>query len=811
VFYHLKVQQVEQVCLFELTWGKGQQLSVSVPYPPTLTTLYQEWQRVYLSFYRQALRGRVAENGSLAAPPVDWHDKLVQAEAKLLYEFHRWLRREELYEIRSRLAQGVGTNNHPITTTEVLLTCNPLDLARLPWEAWEIGAEFAATRKIRIVRSVATIRRTVISQNRRRHKRGRILVILGDDTGLNFHSDRQAVRSLAAIAEIKFVSREAKQSTDDLKEQIVETIADEQGWDVLLFAGHSNETALTGGALVIAPGVTLSLSELAPSLTIAIERGLQFALFNSCSGLSLANALIDLGLNQVAVMREPIHDRVAQEFLVRFLQSLGEYKDVCESLLAACQHLKLEQHLTYPSAYLIPSLFRHPDTPLFCLKPFGWQQKLKQWFPTRQEAIALGILALLSLLPPVQDFALERRIWLQAIYRHATHQIPATPPPVLLVQIDRTSLEKGKIDARKINPLDREYLAKLVTQLSAKNPKAIGLDYLLDSPTSEDSIFAKAVQQATEQNGTWLVFAALKKGTVEQGVTQSVASLSQTLQGYINAPPWNIPLLNANTDCTETCPFAYLLALTSSLQQESFTTEPPSPPNDLRTQVVADLNQGKATAELTQFLHQLRLLSITSISRNFEQLWLKPIVDFSLPPEQAYDRIAAWEVLENAAQMLPPEKLQPQVVLIAAGGYDQAGMNQYSSDNFDIPKAIAYWRSLNQTSPSPNVFTGGEIHAYTLHHLLTRRLVVPIPDLWMIGVMVILGKGTQIMLLERRFSKRQQLIAFVGATMLYALIGLQAYLSAAILIPLVLPSAIFWLYLLPSFNSRKNFYLNRGE
>lgn len=42
-------------------------------------------------------------------------------------------------------------------------------------------------------------------------------------------------------------------------------------------------------------------------------------------------------------------------FLIRFLQGLAEHKDVHDSLLAACQYLKLSQNLTYPSAYLIPS------------------------------------------------------------------------------------------------------------------------------------------------------------------------------------------------------------------------------------------------------------------------------------------------------------------------------------------------------------------------------------------------------------------------------------------------------------------------
>lgn len=93
------------------------------------------------------------------------------------------------------------------------------------------------------------------------------------------------------------------QEIAELKAKISAAIADERGWDVLFFAGHSNETVLTGGELAIAPNVSLSISEITPQLLKAKQRGLQFALFNSCSGLTLANSLIDLGLSQVAVMR----------------------------------------------------------------------------------------------------------------------------------------------------------------------------------------------------------------------------------------------------------------------------------------------------------------------------------------------------------------------------------------------------------------------------------------------------------------------------------------------------------------------------
>jgi len=156
-----------------------------------------------------------------------------------------------------------------------------------------------------------------------------------------------------------------------LLNQITTAITDKRGWDLLLFAGHSNETRITGGELAIAPNVSITLSELAPYLKIAKQRGLQFALFNSCSGLDIAKFLVDLGFNQVAVMREPIHNKVAQEFLVQFLRSMAQYRDAHDALLIASQFLKLEKNLTYPSSALIPSLFCRPGQEVFRSKNSG--------------------------------------------------------------------------------------------------------------------------------------------------------------------------------------------------------------------------------------------------------------------------------------------------------------------------------------------------------------------------------------------------------------------------------------------------------
>ena len=386
--FYLKVQRFDQLCYFELSWGQRQQIGVTLAYPDALNFKYQEWQRIYLGFYNTELRGKVAEIGSFTAPPIDWHARLVEAEAQLLYEFHHWLRSAELYEIRATMAKAINTN--------IFLICDSLDLARLPWEVWEIGTEFALdSTKFRIVRT--PLNRRGIANAKASPRKAKILAILGDESNLNFDAEKRAIRSLRSVADVTFVGLQSQQSVAELKMQIVQAISADSGWDILFFAGHSNETDLTGGELGIAPNTALLLSEIEPALTIAKERGLQVAIFNSCKGLSIANKLIDLGIGEVAVMREPIHNRVAEEFFLRFVQTLAQYKDVHESLLTATKYIKLEKNFTYPSAYLIPSLFRHPEADSFCIQPPGWIQLFKKIKPTRLEAIALLLILTISL------------------------------------------------------------------------------------------------------------------------------------------------------------------------------------------------------------------------------------------------------------------------------------------------------------------------------------------------------------------------------------------------------------------------------
>lgn len=820
---YLKIQKVDRTCLFELSWGKGQQLNAQITYPESIASSYQEWQRFYRKFYSKKLRGKVINQGVVAPPSTDWQAKLVQAEAKLLYEFYQWLRSSNLYDIRSKIStlskeleeqESKDINSVCDSITNIFISCNDLELAHLPWEAWEIGTEFAAD-KIRIIRQPINIIQATAERVLRR--KVRILAILGDDTNLNFQEEKKALKSLNKIVNVKFVGWKTGTDIDELKQEIISALNSDKGWDILFFAGHSNETYLTGGEIAIAPNTSLYLSELEKHLTAAKDKGLQVAIFNSCSGLSIANKLIDLGISQVAIMREPIHNQVATDFLVKFSQALAEYKDVHECLLAASQYLKVEKNLTYPSSYLVPSLFRHPAAPLFRIEPFGFKQLLKSLIPTPLEAATISVLALISLQLPVQSWLLEKRVLTQAVYRNLINQVDATTtPPVLLVEIDNESINKAGISNPR--PINREYMAQIVDKLVQLEAPIVGVDYLLDRPNKRDTpkgvgfayrnlsqsiksglnlsqptrfVFAKT----RDNNGKWLT------------INPEIASDNWSLFGEIEVLPWYMQLLPSTNDKPKPRPFAALLALSQELQQL-----PKSPQPELESkqkfwiQVNTYINNN---ANNRTFLKskRTRLQPLTAFSYYLQQMWLHPIVDFSIPPKQVYQTIPAWKLLEEGVKSIFSTSSFPSphpIIIVAPGGYGEAGTSKDNEDNFELPAAMRYWRNQDNPDNTRGVLTGGKAHAYMTHHYLKNRMVIPIPDLWMIALTIILGKITSLYLSNNSEQNRKYLILITITYAIISLISLQLYISsAAILLPWLLPTITFWFYVLSAFTEKK--------
>ncbi len=792
----LSVQHVEQSCLFELTWEQDKRLSVQVEFPQKVMDLYQEWRIAYLNYYQSQpplnlentdnnLRGRKAKSGTISPSLTDWKGRLVEAEIRLRYDFNQWLRHHNLYEIQAKITE-VYRQYSSQKTVDLCLMCGSTDLAKLPWESWEIGVTGATSNPLHISRIPNQI--TSNTAPRVHRSRSRILAIIGQDSRLNFQQDLVALKTqLKPLAIVETVGWKPGKSLSELETEIKQALTDEKGWDVLFFAGHSNETQMTGGELGIAPGEFLQIQDIAHQLEIAKNRGLQFALFNSCNGLRIAEFLIDLGLSQVAVMREPIQNQVAQEFLLQFLQNLAQYKNVKESLIAACNFLKVEKSLIYPSAYLIPSLFCYPNTQWFQLQPSGLRTFLKQFLrPKWYEVVALATLSILSGQLPVQYQLLEQRVGVQAVYRHLTRQIPQIYPSILLVKIDDQSL----IEVGFPDPLiDRKYMAQLIDHTAKMNRDVVGIDYVLKTvEAEEDEVLETSLNTARKNSDSLYIFATSRNINDERLWTLPKFA-DRKWQGDTRI--WQngryatlLPL----QDEERPFPLSYLLAL-------AYTSA------DFETNLQQQ-NPLKLTEHL--FSNWMRPSVLTMISYSFYQYWLHPIVDFSIPPQRVYQSISAKEFLENKPEILQKQYQEP-IILIIPGGYSTAGLRKPGEDNLSAPPGFCYWQKQSNSQQACRVLFGGEVHAYLFHHFMNQKPITPIPDLWLLWLFAFIGKGIIIMIEPHQPNSKKLFLSLIGGTLSYGLISLQLYISIHLLLPIILPTSILWIYLLPSRDYRKLF------
>ena len=99
-----------------------------------------------------------------------------------------------------------------------------------------------------------------------------------------------------------------------------------------------------------------------------MQRGLKLAIFNSCDGLGLVPDLEKLHIPQLIIMREPVPDVVAQEFLKHFLKEFSSGKSLYASVQEARKRLILLED-KYPCASWLPVICHNPTT-----KSVTWQE-----------------------------------------------------------------------------------------------------------------------------------------------------------------------------------------------------------------------------------------------------------------------------------------------------------------------------------------------------------------------------------------------------------------------------------------------------
>ncbi|MBD2198378.1 MULTISPECIES: nSTAND1 domain-containing NTPase [Calothrix] len=303
---------------------------------------FQNWRDVYRSLDE---RTRIKKRGARNVNIDDLKQKCDERTQNLLNSFNSWLESQSFNPIINCLSQQDWDRGDEI---RVILSTDCQEIRKLPWHLWN---GFDAIPYFRITPfEVALSAPDAERKERPFREKIRILIILGDSTGINVKADEQLLQQYCGDAEIVTL-------VEPLRQELNNYLQDEIGWDMLFFSGHS-QTQGTQGRIFLNHDDSLTMAELRDTLLPAIAKRLQLAIFNSCDGLGIARELESLQIPQVIVMREPVPDKVAQEFLKYFLESFTGGSSLCISVGYARQQLqRLESQ--FPCASWLPVIVQN--------------------------------------------------------------------------------------------------------------------------------------------------------------------------------------------------------------------------------------------------------------------------------------------------------------------------------------------------------------------------------------------------------------------------------------------------------------------
>ncbi|NEO90470.1 MAG: ABC transporter substrate-binding protein [Moorea sp. SIO3G5] len=321
---------------------------------PDIAQLYTNWQRRYhnLEYIYRNPRLKPRKIYRCSKQECD------QFADELNRSLNQWLNSNHGFRrIRDKLAAQLRSNTDTKTHTRVMIQTDNPQLQRLPWHLWDFWNDHDSVEI-----TLSPLEYETITANPP-NDQVRVLAILGNSEGIDIDKDKQHLQQLIGKDSLlEFLVKPTR-------EQLEASLRDALGWHILFFAGHSSSERKrhrTTGRIYINDTDSLTIDELKHALRTAIKNGLKLAIFNSCDGLGLGNALAELQIPQVIIMKEPIPDQVAHKFLEFFLTEFTKRKPLEQAVIVARQRLESIQH-ELPYATWLPVIYQHPTA-----KPWCW-------------------------------------------------------------------------------------------------------------------------------------------------------------------------------------------------------------------------------------------------------------------------------------------------------------------------------------------------------------------------------------------------------------------------------------------------------
>jgi hypothetical protein len=329
---------------------------------------YKKWRSLYYSLPNSLRLDKPAEQVTNSSDAIA---NCRKSADDLKACFNSWLDSQEFNTIFKKLQRELNTEDN----IRVVIQTDDLELRRLPWHSWDL---FDSYKSAEIALSASCFDNVNKANKSQAKKQLKILAIFGNSEGINLNKDEEFLRNLPK-AQVEFlVEPERKKITTNLWEQ---------NWDLLFFAGHSSSQD-EKGVIYYNKTEKLSLDELKNGLKKAIEGGLKLAIFNSCDGLKLAQDLEDLHIPQTIVMREPVPDVIAQDFLKSFLLEFSAGKSLYMAVRNARERLHDDWENQIPGASWLPIICQN-----LAAKPLLWQPPKRDFLKPLLLVVVAAVLA----------------------------------------------------------------------------------------------------------------------------------------------------------------------------------------------------------------------------------------------------------------------------------------------------------------------------------------------------------------------------------------------------------------------------------
>ncbi len=318
---------------------------------------YNNWQENYRSLVTHYSRSSVVsdeENSEKIEGLEQKRNDCRESVEKLKESFNNWLQFEEFRPIARKLLIELSASEE----IRVLIQTTDPKLQKLPWEAWELFANFPN------VEVSLSLTKYDIKNYPRQKDTVNILAVWGKRTGTTLKNDRNRLESLPH-ADVRLIVEPRLQEFYRLLDG---------SWDILfLNAPSSGLEDRKADHFGINKTENVAFDKLKDALQEAIQNGLQVGVFNCWDSLGLAGELTPLNIPHMIVLREPMPDVYAQEFFEYFLESFSAGK----SLYVAVQEAREKLHessdieMQFPGASLLPVIFQNPTS-----LPVRWEQFL---------------------------------------------------------------------------------------------------------------------------------------------------------------------------------------------------------------------------------------------------------------------------------------------------------------------------------------------------------------------------------------------------------------------------------------------------